>query len=181
MFQDSYKFTYHNCRPEVQKGGNFLVYTLSFRGQADSNNRKGLRYIVRVEEYAHHFLAIKLYPKNLSLSQKKYQLLTGQNNMPRILATCLQIMKYFYQKNPYVSFGFIGSNSEDEEVSNTKRYRIYRYAMEAFFSPTTFQHFVYEKQSAYILLNRQNAEKDLLEKITIVLESIHGLGLRAAN
>jgi len=72
-------------------------------------------------------------------------------------------MLFFYDKNPYASFGFIGSNDLGESESSTKRFNFYKKLMETFFSPLKFQHLEYPKRSAYLLLNR-DYQNPLLKK-----------------
>ena len=79
--------------------------------------------------------------------------------------TCINIMLFFYHKNPFASFGFIGSNDITEPERNTKRYKFYKKMMGNFFSPVKFQHFEYPKKSAYLLLNRDNLRPNLKPEI----------------
>jgi hypothetical protein len=37
----------------------------------------------------------------------------------------MNVMFDIFKENPRASFGFIGANCENEDVANTKRYRVY--------------------------------------------------------
>ena len=122
--------------------------------------------MVHVEEYPHYVHVLKFYLKNHRLSHKKYNLLTNLHDPLSVIGTCVEIMLYFYAKNPFASFAFIGANSLAEHtIKNTKRFRIYRRLMENSFSPFTFNHRTYEDKSAYVLLNKDNTEQNILEKV----------------
>jgi hypothetical protein len=130
------------------------------------NCKLNFQYIVNVEKYDCNVYIVKFYLKNHRHSKDKYRLLTGNRDAPRIIRTCINIMIDIYKINPYASFGFIGANSLNEAEANSKRFRVYRRAMENLFTPLKFSHHVYIEQSAYIMLNRNNkGEPELLEKI----------------
>jgi hypothetical protein len=83
-------------------------------------------------------------------------------------------MLYFYRKNPFATFAFIGANSIFElNRKNTRRFKIYKQIMENSFSVITFNHLVYEDESAYILLNKDNLEDNLFEKIEQMFMSFY--------
>ena len=160
MFDSSYKFRYCNYNNAKKGQYNVREHILTF------SCKKKIQYIVRVEEYPHFMYVVKFYLKNHRLSDKKYNLLTNLHDPLSVIGTCVEIMLYFYAKNPSSSFAFIGANSLTEDsVKNTKRFRIYKRIMENSFSPFTFNHRIYEDESAYILLNKDNAEQNLLEKV----------------
>ena len=60
-----------------------------------------------------------------------------------------------YDQNCMASFGFIGSNSDGESVSNTKRYRVYSKIIATYFSDKLFMHIENIDKSVYMLVNRQ--------------------------
>lgn len=160
MFDSSYKFRY--CNYQNIKKGQYDVreHILTF------SCKKKIQYIVHVEEYPHYIHVLKFYLKNHRLSHKKYNLLTNLHDPLSVIGTCVEIMLYFYAKNSLASFAFIGANSLTEHtIKNTKRFRIYRRLMENSFSPFTFNHRTYEDKSAYVLLNKYNAEQNTLEKV----------------
>ena len=83
------------------------------------------------------------------------------------------IMRDIYKKNPYASFGFIGSNLPNEEKENTKRFRLYSKVVSQVISPIAFEHRLSLKHSAYLLINRDNHEADLLNKINLMFDRIY--------
>ena len=122
-------------------------------------------YIIEVEEYHDpHVYVLKFYLKAHRDSPNKYKLLTNTGDVSRKLATFRDLMYELYMSNPYSSFGFIGINSEGEELKNTKRFRVYSRFMATFFSTTKFEHHIFEDLSCYFLLNRDNSDPDILHK-----------------
>ena len=67
-------------------------------------------------------------------------------------------MLSIYDQNDKASFGFIGSNSDGESVSNTKRYRVYSRIIATYFSDKFFMHIENIDKSVYMLLNRRQLE-----------------------
>ena len=148
MFNSSYSFRY--CSHSKPKGQNSVItHILTF------NCRKNQQYIVYVEEYPHSMFAIKFFLKNHRLSENKYKLITGFNDQIRVFSTCIKIMEYFYQKNPYSSFTIIGETLLNEPTYlNTKRFRVYKRILENLFSPFRFFHLSFPAKSAYMLVNK---------------------------
>ncbi len=101
----------------------------------------------------------KFYLKKHEQSERKYQLLSGLNDAIRVIGTSVEAMIWLYKKDNLSSFGFIGANSEGEEVANTKRFKLYVRIMLNLFSPNLFEHKEYDKNSAYLLLNKENSEE----------------------
>lgn len=155
MFDSSYSFRY--CSHTKPKGQyNVITHILTF------NCNKNHQYIVNVEQYPHSMYAIKFYLKNHRLSDKKYKFITGLNDQIRVLATCIEIMLYFYNKNHYASFAIIGESSLDENThNNTKRFRVYKRILENLFSPFRFLHLSFPNESAYILVNKDKQVDNL--------------------
>lgn len=175
---DGYKFTYHGFKNIDNNGIILIRHILSFK------SRKNNIYIVEVEEFSDfQLMIIKFYLKSHRLSDNKYNLLTKKNETPGILTTCMNIMIWFYNKNPYRSFGFIGSNSLNEEVTITKRFKLYRILMRNLFSPIKFMHFEYESKSAYLLLNKDFASNNyyLLRNIEKFFETNYDILIQNSN
>lgn len=168
MFDSSYSFRYCN-HTKTQKGQYHVIeHILTFSSKTKH------KYIVHVEEYPHSVYAIKFHLKAHSLSDKKYNIETNLKDPLRVIGTCVEIMLYFYHKNPYATLAFIGANSILEtDRKNTRRFKIYKQIMENSFSVITFNHLVYENESAYILLNKDNLEVNLLEKIEQMFTSCY--------
>ena len=168
MFNSSYEFRYCNHN-NIKKGQyNVREHILTF------SCKKANQYIVHVEEYPHFIYVIKFHLKSHRLSEKKYNLQTNLHDPLTVIGTCVEIMLYFYKKNPFASFAFIGANSLNEEnVKNTKRFKVYRRIMENAFSPFTFNHLIYEDESAYVLLNKDNIEDNLFEKVEEIFKECY--------
>jgi hypothetical protein len=160
MFDSFYKFRYCN-HINIKKGQyNVREHILTF------SCKKNNQYIVHVEEYPHFIYVIKFHLKSHRLSEKKYNLQTNLHDPLTVIGTCVEIMLYFYKLNPFASFAFIGANSLGEgSIKNTRRFKVYRRIMENAFSPFTFNHLIYENESAYVLLNKDNIEDNLFEKV----------------
>lgn len=168
MFGEGYEFRLVNSRKGKKVNELYETeYIFTFK------NRQKHQYMVRVQEFSYHFCAIKFHLTRDQFNPKKYEILTKHNDAPRIIRTCVNIMIAMYKQNPYRSFGFIGNNSEGENKANTKRFRIYKRVMENFFSPEKFFHFIEVKSSCYLLVNKDNPNKDLAVHITEMLDSLY--------
>ena len=87
---------------------------------------------------------------------------------PRVIVqTCINIMLSIYHENDHASFGFIGSNSEGEKISMTKRFRFYRAIMATNFSDKHFEHVELVEKSTYLMVNKVELANDpnLMKKI----------------
>ena len=168
MFDSSYNFRYCN-NTKSQKGQYHVVeHILTF------SSKIKYRYIVHVEEYPHFVYVIKFHLKKHALSDKKYNIDTNLQDPLKVIGTCIEIMLYFYRKNPFATFAFMGANSIFElNRKNTRRFKIYRQIMENSFSVITFNHLIYEDESAYVLLNKDNLEDNLFEKIEQMFTSCY--------
>ncbi|PIY07595.1 MAG: hypothetical protein COZ18_16715 [Flexibacter sp. CG_4_10_14_3_um_filter_32_15] len=159
MFDAVYKFNYQGYTKTPTQPYTKL-HKFSFKCRFNH------KYIIRVEKYEHQVFVIKFYLKNHEQSEKKYQLLSGLNDASRVIATSIAAMIWLYKKDNLSSFGFIGANSEGEEIGSTKRFKLYVKLMESFFSSVLFNHKEYEENSAYLLLNKEKSkEYDDLEQI----------------
>lgn len=141
-----------------------LLHILLYRFKSAKSK---LVYIVRVEEYEYNIYAVKFYQKNHSLSKDKYRIMTNTNEPRRIINTCINIMLTIYQNNKKASFGFVGANGFDEDVSCTKRYRVYSRIIATYFSDEYFYHKENIDKSAYMLINNISLKEnpDLVEQI----------------
>jgi len=171
MFDKSYSFKYKNYRKYKEGQTDVIEHSLTF---FDKFNEK---YIVRVEEYLEvNVFVVKFYLARHKDKENYYQALTKLNNPSKVINTIIEIMIDFYRKNPTASFGFIGINSENESTANTKRYRLYKKLMENFFPENKFLHYPFTSKSAYLMLNRNNASQEMLEKIEDFFNNIYILG-----
>ncbi|WP_291725362.1 hypothetical protein [Bernardetia sp.] len=153
MFNTPYKFNYLGHTKTKTEPFNKL-HKFAFKCRFNH------RYIVRVEEYENLVFVVKFYLKNHENSDKKYQLLSGFNDVARVISTNIEIMFWLYQKNDLSLFGFIGANSEDEEVAMSKRFKVYSKVMLRCFSPNKFFHRKSSTNSAYLLLNKKHIETE---------------------
>lgn len=130
------------------------------------------RYIVEIECYPYDFYVIQYYTANHKNHPKKFQILTHEHKCRKIVGTCVKIMHSIWLKNPQASFGFIGANTynpvtkKEEKVDNTKRWRIYSYAMENHFGTNTFTHGSQVHNSSYVLFNKLKDIEKLSAQIT---------------
>lgn len=161
MLQSAYPFYLIQSDKGDSKG---LLHILLYRFKSTKSN---LVYIVRVEEYEYNIYAVKFYQKSHSLSKNKYRIMTNTNEPRRIINTCVNIMLTVYQKNKKASFGFVGANGFDEDISYTKRYRVYSRIIATYFSDEHFYHKENIEKSAYMLINNISLKEnpDLVEQI----------------
>jgi len=127
-------------------------------------NRKNTTYIVNVEEYQHHVFIVKFHTKQKSYSKDKYNKLTNEKDARKIIYTCIDIGLDVYKKYPLASFGFIGSPlpkemERDNELDNTKRFKVYRKFAAFFFSPDNFDHSTNSGFSSYLLYNKKHLDQ----------------------
>ncbi len=117
-------------------------------------------YWVWVEVYREHFYAVKFHLKEHKDSARKYNLLTGLNEVRPVVNTCIMILREIAEKDPLSSFGFIGANSEGESTVETKRFRVYHRLINTYFGSETFRHYFFPYYSAYVMLRASIADAD---------------------
>ena len=161
MIADSYPFKFIHRYYECNDG---VKYIDVYRFKSTKSN---LTYFVNVERYDFNMYAVKFFQKNHKLSPKKYQILANTFEPRRVIYTCINIMLSVLEQNPQASFGFIGANGEDEDTTNTKRYRVYNKIVASKISTERFHHIENVEKSAYMLINRNELAKhpDLVERI----------------
>jgi hypothetical protein len=167
MFDSGYQYR----KVQVNKAKDKDVFLTKHIFCFISENYK--KYIVEVEEYEHTMFILKFHLKCHNHADDKYSKMTKYKDVNRVLRTCIDIMIEMYKKNPYSSFGFMGANMANEEISNNKRFRVYKGIMERFFSPKRFIHKQKVKKNLYFLINKDNTEPDLEKKIIDTLLSIY--------
>ena len=157
------------------------VHLLTFR------TSKKRTIIVRVHEHKKESLfVIKFFDKNHRLSDDKFNFMVADGEASTIINTNIAIMQYFYNKNPYASFAFMGAPTKEEirentqlnrhSAYNTKRFRLYKRIMSLFFNPARFLHIQNANCSAYLIANRDflYPEKDeKLKRIILTLKSAY--------
>lgn len=139
--------------------------------------RFGHKYYVWAERYPYDVFAIKFFLAVQENNQKKFKLLSGLNDAPRVFATCIDVMRQLHIAIPTSSFGFVGTPSVKEQEANTKRLKVYRRIMENLFSPINFAHRIYEPKSAYLVINRKlPGGEESFKKIEKMLSKIYDFG-----
>ncbi|MCG2612792.1 hypothetical protein LZZ85_00815 [Terrimonas sp. NA20] len=168
MFDAGYPFTKLNhSRPKPIGEYNVIEHTYAFRGKT------GKRYIAIAEEYNYFTYIIKFCLQERKIHEDRFTRLSRLNECSRVLTTIGQIIKELYQKNPYASFGFIGSPLPEEAKENTKRFKLYSKVVRQVVSPVAFEHRESAKHSAYVLINRDNPEENLLKKMEKMFDKIY--------
>lgn len=164
MLESSYPFHFiMNEYEKIPDEGLSHVKLYSFRSV-----KSNLTYIVRVEVYKYHIYAVKFYLKNMRHSKNKYRIATNTFEPRRIINTCINIMLSIYETDPMASFGFIGANGMDEDMTYcTKRFRFYSRIVATYFSDEKFYHKENKDKSTYMLINNKALERtpDLVPKI----------------
>lgn len=164
MFNTVLPFRYVNNSKIEREGQRVIEHKLTF----SCNNHK---YIVNVEQYECDLFVVKFYLHSHRLSKNKYKLLTDLNNAGPVIRTCLDILLFFYHKNPYSSFLVVGESGIKESQVETKRFLIYKRIFESLFSSVVFWHYTYPEKSAYMLLNKQQ-NKAILMRIEDMVANI---------
>jgi len=143
-----------------------IVHSFSFRG-------KTKRYIVVIEQYNYNVHAVKFYLQEHKFCEHKYNRLANQNECSRVITTVGAIMRdEIFKKNPYASFAFQGSNSENEQKNNTKRFRLYTRVVENLIGPVYFEHRPIPEYSAYLMINRHNASESFIDDVLLMFNDI---------
>ena len=169
MNRDCYPFTFVHRSKNCGQG---ILYVDIYHFKSTKSN---LSYLIRVERYEHNMYAVKFYQKNHRLSPKKYQILSNTFEPRRIIYTCMNVMFYIFKENPRASFGFIGASCENEDVANTKRYRVYNKIVATQVSEEKFEHVENIKKSAYMLINRAELEEypNLIQDIEKTFQELY--------
>lgn len=145
----------------------FMTHRLLYSFKSTKTNQT---YWVWVEVYKHHFYAVKFHLKNHRNSEHKYNIMTGLNEARQCIKTVMSIMFEVAKSDSRASFGFIGANTIFENVSNTKRFRVYRCFMQSYFGESSYTHFMNIEKSAYMLLNK----KELSDNPKLLDEIVNG-------
>lgn len=169
MFDQPYEFSQRTKKKIIEGTLSYEEYLFTF---TCCHNH---RYIVVVEEYDYFVYVIKYYLKNHRLSKNRFSFKTNTNDASRKMMTCINIMKLFYNKNHFASFGFIGANMIGEPLNDTKRFKFYKKIMSTFFAPIDFQHLQRVDKSAYPLLNRHNTTEKIKDKIAEMFQNHYSI------
>jgi len=167
MFISSFNYKKLNHSKKQVGDDTYVEHVYSFRGKTNK------RYLAIVEEYNHFVYIVKFCLQERKIYSDRFNHLTNLNEGSRVLTTIGHIMRDIYKQNPYASFGFIGSNLPEEQKENTKRFKLYSKVVSQLVSPVGFEHRKTEKHSAYLLINKDNHEEDLLNKINLMFDRIY--------
>ena len=140
---------------EFDTANTFLKHKLLYSFRSPKTH---MWYWVWVEVYDHDFYTVKFHLKNHRHSPHKYNMMTHLYEARPVINTCIAIMQSIGELNPRSSFGFIGSNMENETEVNTKRFRVYRRFMATYFNEEHFVHMFNVKKSSYVMLRRSELE-----------------------
>jgi hypothetical protein len=128
-------------------------------------------YVLRAEYHEEQVFALKFYAQKDSKSDYKYSHIINKGDVYNILITCLKSVQLILQDYPEASFGFIGARTVDpianrvEDYENTQRFRVYSQIVEDTIGDQTFEHFIYEAVSGYLLVNRAADNIDNKERL----------------
>lgn len=172
MFEGFYYFNKGNTvKPISDK---YLICTHNY-----SFNSEKTRYLVQVEQYPLSIYIIKFHRKQDKGRKDRYNILTAEFKCVKIVSTCIRILISIYKKDALASFGFLGANcigengNGDEPKSNTKRFRIYKRAMENLISEDLFFHSMDIRNSTYLMVNkRHESVDDIINKAKHMFEDI---------
>lgn len=158
MFDKSYDYRFINKQLFTRNEIKLLSHNYSFRG-------KRKRYIVIAEQFDFDVYAVKFYLQEHKNCEHRFRWKTNEYECTRILCTLGKIIAEIYNNNPFASFAFLGSPSMGEGYSDTKRFQLYCKVIANCIGPVHFEHQYSKEHSAYLLLNRDLEEADVLDKI----------------
>ncbi|MGB0523120.1 MAG: hypothetical protein ACPGJS_09175 [Flammeovirgaceae bacterium] len=162
MFDNTFDFKYKgHFRTKHQTSSSEIICQDHIYSFKDHENDT---YLVHLEEYDQNIFAVKFHLKNHSNSDKKYVYLTSKGIPARIIGTCIQIMMDVLEKCESASFAVLGvADSLDKPNVITRRFKVYKMVLKAFFSDKTFEHLIDDSNSAYFMANRNSDKYKLLE------------------
>src|SRR5690606_169082 len=103
--------------------------------------------------------------------KNRFNMLTNTGRFSKIVRTSVEVLGLFLKKFPNSHFGFIGARKycsrtkkykEDVGVCST-RFRLYKYVVENFINPDSFEHHFDKSNNTYLLIN-SNVENTYLIK-----------------
>lgn len=173
MFDNPFPFTKHFTNKI--KGGKHLCERTTY-----TFNTTQEKYFIEVEKYNLNIYIIKFFPTRLKKHPRRFNILTGENKMGHIVATCIQLILQILKRDPMANFGFLGSqtfdpkrNYEESKVC-TKRFIIYRYAVYSLIGEEYFSHFMEEKNSTYLLVNNKHENPESIkDSANIMFDEIY--------
>ena len=165
-------YSFEACGKHEQGWNDFQLFFRVYRFKTS----RGKDYLVYAEFYAHQIVAVKFCLRSMKSNLKgRFKYRTNDFDAFRVLATVVAIAHEIYASHPQASFVFLGANDENEPISNTKRFRVYRKYAEAFFSPDVFSHQFNADYSSYFLLNRKSDAGNNQETILTMFSELYDL------
>jgi hypothetical protein len=166
MFESNYPFNYR-FNQKNRDDETIISHDLHFFCK---NNQK---YVVVVDQYPEGFFVIQFYLwKYRKYKDKYYRTANSCGSNVKVISTCFHIMLYFMSRYPFASFVFQGILDPKEHLKNTcrgqtnsQRYRIYEYIVEAYIDNETFSHLFDHEKNVYLLLNGNDPRPDIVEII----------------
>lgn len=174
MFDKPYIVTRKFAKELKGKGSGYLNSKTTYTFTTET----GSDYLIEVEEYLHSIYVIKFCKKKLKNHPKRFNLLTSEHKMSKIVSTCIHLMLSILKKDDLASFGFLGSNTiifggRVEQKANTKRYRVYKYAVQNLIGEDFFSHHTDINNSTYLVLNKKHKDCNyVLEQANKMFDSI---------
>ena len=157
MFDVYYAFNKVDTERPIKN--NFLICTHNYTFKAGATP-----YIAKVEEYPDNIFIIKFFRKQDRKRIDRYHVLTNEFKCTKIVSTCIRILISILEKNENASFGFLGANTINKEYEElrgeTKRFKIYKRAMENLVGENIFEHTMDTINSTYLMVNRRNQTTD---------------------
>lgn len=156
------RFAYPYCQvgshSGITKGRKYVQHLNIYRFRTEQ-----YPYLMEVEKYESDIYFIKFYRRKHKGNKNRFNYLSGEYRCSRIIATCFRVFLDIFEKNPFASLGFLGSNTIIEPTNFiepkklTKRFLIYRQAVLNNFGEKTFTHFEDYKHSVYLAISNQNS------------------------
>ncbi len=124
------------------------------------------RFRVEIDRYSLNIFIVKFCLAN-STAKNKYSVLAnvGVTEASRIIRTSLDVcLNIARTEAPNASFGFIGSEKEQEDKHNTTRFRIYKLLCISSFSKDNYLHVDDIDRSAYLIVSKNNSNPEKIAR-----------------
>ncbi len=83
-------------------------------------------YIVEIEHFGKHLIAVKFFPKDFRNSKFRYSLMTNDYEPRTIVYSCLYVVKHYIDTDPLLSFGFVAASDIDEKTATASEPQVQR-------------------------------------------------------
>jgi hypothetical protein len=115
-------------------------------------------YFVNIPQFERNIYALKFYRRDHKLSDERYKIIVNDYDARNVIFTVLTIGLSIIKNDPVASFVFVGMPKLEEDIMNTKRFRVYSLFASFFISTEDFIHASDINNSLYILLNKMNPQ-----------------------